>query len=88
MPIRYVRTSGSNHVGTQLDSIPNGIRYRIELKIFGCVISVKLRGKAGARALERDTALPKHRGYLLLTTESRANQRSRAGQAADVKCQG
>ena len=32
-------------------------------------IRVKLRGKAGARALERNIALPKHRGYLLLTTE-------------------
>ena len=27
-------------------------------------ISVKLRGKAGTRDLERDIALPKHRGYL------------------------
>ena len=50
-------------------------------------ISVKLRGKAGTRGLERDIALPKHRGYLLLTTEHRANRRSRAGQAADVACQ-
>ena len=43
-------------------------------------ISVKLRGKAGTRGLGRDIALPKHRGYLLLTTEHRA------GQAADVAC--
>ena len=50
-------------------------------------ISVKLLGKAGTRALERDIALPKHRGYLLLTTEPGANRRSRAGQAADVACQ-
>ena len=40
-------------------------------------ISVKLRGKAGTRALERDIALRKHRRYLLLTTEPRANRRSR-----------
>ena len=50
-------------------------------------ISVKQHDKAGTRALERDIALPKHRGYLLLTTEPRANRRSPAGQAADVACQ-
>ena len=48
-------------------------------------ISVKQRGKAGTRALELDIALPKH---LLLTTEPRANQRSRTGKAADIVCQG
>ena len=31
--------------------------------------SVKQRGKAGTRDLECDIDLPKHRGYLLLTTE-------------------
>ena len=36
-------------------------------------ISVKLRGKAGTRALERDIDLPKQRGYMLLTIEPRAN---------------
>ena len=46
--------------------------------------SVRQHGKAGTRALE----LRKHREYLLLTTEPRANQRSRTGQAADVACQG
>ena len=40
-------------------------------------ISVKLHGKAGTRALECDIALPKNRGYLLLTTEPRTNRRSR-----------
>ena len=56
-------------------------------KIKSLRISVKLRGKAETRASERDIALPKHREYLLLTTEPRGNQTSRAGQAADVaKC--
>ena len=55
-------------------------------KLKSLPISVTLRGKAGTRALERDIALPKHRGYLLLTTKPRANRRSRAGQAADVAC--
>ena len=50
-------------------------------------ISVKLRGKAGTRALERDITFPKHKGYLLLITEPRANRRSRAGRVADVACQ-
>ena len=36
-------------------------------------ISVKQHGKAGTRALERDIVFPKHRGYLLLTTEPREN---------------
>ena len=45
-------------------------------------ISVKKCGKAGPRAIERDIALPKHRG------EPQANRRSRTGQAADVACQG
>ena len=39
-------------------------------------------------ALERSIAFPKHRGYLLLTTEPRANRRSRTGQTLRVKDDG
>ena len=48
-------------------------------------ICVKRRDKPGTRALEREIDLPKHRGYLLLTTEPKANRRSRTGQAADLR---
>ena len=36
-------------------------------------ICVKRRDKPGTRALEREIDFPKHRGYLLLTTEPKAN---------------
>ena len=51
-------------------------------------ISVKQCDKVGNRDLECDIALPKHRGYLLFTTEPRANRRSGTVHAADVVCQG
>ena len=38
-------------------------------KLKSLQISVKQHRKAGTRALECDIDLPKHRGYLLLTTE-------------------
>ena len=38
-------------------------------KLTSIRISAKQRGKAATRALEPDIDLPKHRGYLLLTTE-------------------
>ena len=56
-------------------------------KLKSVQISVRQRGKAGTRAFERNITLPKHRGYLLLTTNPRANRRSRTGQAVDVACQ-
>ena len=34
------RASASNRVGTHPDSMPNGIRHRIELNIFGCVFAL------------------------------------------------
>ena len=38
-------------------------------KLKSLQISVKQCGKAGTRALERDIALSKHKGYLLLITD-------------------
>ena len=38
-------------------------------KLKSLQISGRQRGKAGTRAFERNTALPKQRGYLLLTTD-------------------
>ena len=43
--------------------------HRHTKKLKSLQISVKQHGKAGTRALECDIDLPKHRGYLLLTTE-------------------
>ena len=55
-------------------------------KLKSLQISVKQQGKADTRVLEHDIDLPKHREYVLLTTEPLANQRSRTGQVA-VVCQ-